>query len=222
MKLFYIFLMVILLAGCSQASHEAISGAAPNPAVSESETVHETVDVITIGGKHYHYAWELTIVDTKGLIELGDVKRGSFVTEDTPVYEIAGYPDRELIAVKTNSKNSSFVTNTSGYLVYVLQSEDGGSRYPEFENQQIQQIKIFRDNEFLREVNGKDVNAFLSLFNQHGPHNEFPFDTGTKYTVLFIGDHALGQNYGVMEKDGHLGLAHIESKLPDEIADFFK
>lgn len=222
MKLIYIFLLGILLSGCSQASLETISGAVPNLAGSESETVHETVDVVTVGGKHYHHAWELTIVDTNDLIELGDVERGSFIPEGTPVYEIAGYPDQSVIAVKSDSPYAGFVTNTSGYLVYVLQSGDGETRYPEFENQQVQQIKIFRDNELLRELNGKDVDAFLSLFNQHGPYNEFPFDTGTKYTVLFIRNHALGQNYGIMEKDGHFGLAHIESKLPDKIADFFR
>lgn len=211
MKVVYTFLLVILIAGCAQSNSKS--------SVSEPNLY---ADYVNVGGKHYINAWELALVDTTGITEIGEVERGTVIPQGTPVYEIAGYPEHDVVAVKADSKNSGLVTNISGYLVYVLHGEDGKFHYPKIQDQPVKQIKIFRDSRLLRELKGEDVSSFLALINQQGPHNEFQFEKGPEYTVLFIGDNTLGYNYGIMEKDGQFGLAHIESKLPDEIAHYFK
>lgn len=207
MRYLYILLFVTLTVGCSQSD--------PRPESSYA-------DYVNVGGRHYINAWELALVYTDGVIEFGEVERGSVIPEGTPVYVIPGYSEQDVIAVKTDGNYAGMVTNISGYLIYVQHGENGKSHYPKVEDQQVKQIKIFRGSELLRELNGEDVNSFLLLFNQQGPHNEFQSEKGPIYTVMLISDNALGFNYGVKEKDGHFGLSHIESKLPDPIADYFK
>lgn len=216
MKVVCIFLLAILIGGCAQ-SNSMSPVSEPNL---ESEI--DYADYINIGDKHYLNAWELALVDTTGISEIGEVERGSVIPEGTPVYEIAGYPEHDVVAVKADSNNAGLVTNISGYLAYVLHGEDGKSHYPNIQDQQLKQIKIFRGSKLLRELKGEDVSSFLVLFNNQGTHNEFHFEKGPEYTVLFISDNALGYNYGIMEKDGQFGFAHIESKLPSEIAHYFK
>ncbi|WP_235560963.1 hypothetical protein [Bacillus sp. FJAT-28004] len=58
--------------------------------------------------------------------------------------------------------------------------------------------------------------------NQQGPYNEFQTDQIRQLTVLLNMDQTLGLNYGILEKDGEFGQAHIESKLPTEIARYFE
>lgn len=213
MKLLYILLMVATLtAGCSQSNFKSASG--PN---SESDDP----DYIQVGDKFYIHAWELALVNTSEIVEFGEVEHASVIPKGTPVYEIPGYPEQDVVAVKTDTNNTGLVTNISGYLIYVQQEENGKSHYPEISGQPFTQIQIFKGRDLLRELNGEDVDSFLRLFNQQGPHNEFLAGDGTIYTVILIGDQPLGNNYGLREKDGRFGLSHIESKLPDEIADYF-
>lgn len=214
MKLLYILLMVATLTtGCSQSNLKSIFG--PNSA-------SDYPDYIQVGDKFYIQAWELALVNnTPEIIKFGKVERASVISKGTPVYEIPGYPEQDVVAVKTDSNNTGLVTNISGYLIYVQQEENGESHYPEIAGQQFTQIQIFKGRDLLRELKGEDVDAFLRLFNQQGPHNEFQAGDGTIYTVVLIGDQPLGYNYGLREKDGRFGLSHIESKLPDEIADYF-
>lgn len=215
MKVVYTFLLVILIAGCTQLQ--------PKSPVSESNLESEAsyADYINVGDKHYLNAWELALTDTNGITEIGEVEKGSIIPEGTPVYEIAGYPDHDVVAVKAGNYNTGKVTNISGYLVYVLHGEKGKSHYPNIHDQQINQINIYRGSKLLRELKGEDIGSFLNLFNQQGPYNEFQSKKGPEYSVLFIGDNALGTNFRVMEKYGQFGLSHIESKLPDEIAYYF-
>ncbi|GGD84863.1 hypothetical protein [Paenibacillus nasutitermitis] len=211
-RISYILLFVTLITGCSQLK--------PNPAPGpEMETETELADYVNVGGKHYIHAWELAVANNSQISEIGKVESGSVIPEGTPVYKIAGYPEQYVIAVKSD-KNSGVLTNFSGFLVYVLNGEDGRAHYPKIDDQQIKQIKIYNGSTLLQELKGEDVHSFLVLFNQEG--SKFPSENGPEYTVLFIGDDSLGHNYGIYEKDGHLGIAHSESKLPDEIMHFFK
>ncbi|MFC7677779.1 hypothetical protein [Paenibacillus sp. GCM10028914] len=214
MKVVYTFLLVILIAGCTELNTKS--------PVSESNLESEAsyVDYINIGDKHYLNAWELALTDTNGITEIGEVEKGSIIPKGTPVYEIAGYPEHDVVAVKTGYNNTGLVSNISGYLLYVLH-EEGKSHYPNIHDQQINQINIYRSSKLLRELKGEDIGSFLTLFQQQGPYNEFQFEKEAEYSVLFIGDNALGTNYRVMEKNGQFGLPHIESKLPDEIAYYF-
>lgn len=217
MKIYFLCLLLILMTGCSQS--DPISNTDPVTS-NTSESLY--ADLIDVGGKHYLNAWELALVDATGIEEIGKVERGTVVSEGTVVYSIPSYPEHDVVVVKTDSTDTGLVTNVTGYLVYVRYEGVGKSYYPKIEDQPVRQIKIFRGSDLVRELDGKDVNSFLHLFKQQGSHNEFQFENGPKYTALFIGDNVLGQNYGVMEKDGQFGLTHIESKLPDEIARYFK
>jgi hypothetical protein len=217
MKIYFLCLLLILITGCSQS--DAFSNTKPVPS-NTSESSY--ADFINVGDKHYLNAWELALVDAKGIEEIGKVKQGTVVSEGTTVYSIPGYPEHDVVVVKADSNAVGLVRNVTGYLVYVRHEGDGKSYYPEIEVQHVRQIKIFKGSDLIRELNGKDVNSFLHLFKQQGPYNEFQFESEPQYTVLFIGDKVLGHNYGVMEKDGQFGLPHIESKLPDAISDYFK
>ncbi|GIP45460.1 hypothetical protein J45TS6_39190 [Paenibacillus sp. J45TS6] len=180
-KAVYIFFLTILIVGCTQSISKS----------PETEPNSEA-DYINVGDKHYLNAWELALVDTTGISEIGKVERGSIILEGTPVFEISGYPEHNVVAVKADSNYAGLVTNTSGYLVYVLHEKDGKSHYPKTQDQQPKQIKIFSGSELLRELKGEDLSSFLVLFNNQGPHNEFHFEKRPEYTVLFIGDNALG------------------------------
>jgi len=210
--------LILTLGGCS-SDPTSPKPTPPNPTPAE-ETNASEVDYVNVGGKHYLYAWELALADTNGIAEIGEVEEGSVIPSGTPVYEIPGYPERDLVAVKTDIGSTGLVTNTSGYLVYVEHGED--TKYPEIDDQEVRLVRIYKGSELLRELYEEDVTSFLEQFHQPGPHNEFPFDSGPQYTVLFVGKGALGQNFGITEKDGQFGLAHIESKLPDGIARYFE
>lgn len=216
MKIFYVLLLVILITGCAQLSSEQ------NEQGDDLEQEASYVDYINVGDKHYIHAWELVLVDTAGISEIGVVERGLHIQEGTPVYGITGYPEHEVIAVKTDSNKMGLVNNTSCYLIYVQHGDDKKSYYPKIQDQPVKEIKIYRGSKLLRELKGTDMRSFLELFNQEGPHNEFLYDKSPEYTVMFLVDNALGYNYGIMEKDGQYGLTHIESKLPDEMARYFK
>ena len=217
MKIHFLCLLLILMTGCSES--DTLTNAKPVPS-NTSESSY--ADFINVGDKHYLNAWELALVDSMEIEEIGKVERGTVVPEGTAVYSISSYPEHEVVVVKNDNDDARLVSNVTGYLVYVRYEGDGTSYYPNIEDQPVRQIKIFKANELLRELNGEDVDSFLHLFKQQGPYNEFQFDHEPQYTVLFLGDNVLGHNYGVMEKGGQFGLTHIESKLPDEIADYFK
>jgi hypothetical protein len=102
MKVFYLFLFVILIAGCSQSDPKPISKPAPNI---EAESSY--VDYINIGDKHYLNAWELALIDTNGITVIGEVERGLVIPQGTLVYEIPGYPEDDVVAVKADSNNVS-------------------------------------------------------------------------------------------------------------------
>ncbi|MFD0618283.1 hypothetical protein ACFQZR_12495 [Paenibacillus sp. GCM10027629] len=220
MKVYYLCLLLILMTGCSQSS--PTSAAKPTPSSHTSESESSYPDFINVGDKHYINAWELTLLDATGIVEMGQVDRGSLVAEGTPAYSIPSYPEHDVVVVKAESNHTGLVANVTGYLVYVRNGGDGKSYYPDIEDQPVRQIKIFRGTELLRELEGQEKDSFFQLFRQQGPHNEFHFDVEPRYTVLLIGENVLGQNYGIMEKDSQFGLPHIESKLPDEIGHYFK
>ncbi|GMK38792.1 hypothetical protein PCCS19_18460 [Paenibacillus sp. CCS19] len=208
----YLILIVVVLAGCSRTSSEPSTEQSSYP------------DYVTVDGKNYLNAWELALIDLDGLKAIGKVEQSSVVPLGVPVYEIAGYPEEDVIAVKFDGHPGGLVANLSGYLIYVQQEDNGKSHYPtDIAKEPIKQIQIYRGSELLRELrNEEEVNAFLALFKQQGPFNEIQSERGTEYTVLLIGDGTFGFNYGVMVKDGHYGVTHTESKLPDEMAGYFK
>lgn len=204
-------IIVVILAGCTQASSE--SG-------NEQSTY---ADYVTVKGKHYINAWELALVNRNGLSAIGKVEHASVDPEGARVYSIAGYSEQDVIAVKHDRHPLGLATNLSGYLIYVQQEENGTSHYPNITNQTTNQIQIYQGNKLLRELRDEeDVKAFLTLFNQPGPFNEIQSDSGTEYTVLLLGEGTFGFNYGVIVQDGHYGLRHTESKLPDDIAVYFR
>jgi hypothetical protein len=134
MKVLSIALMVLLLTGCTSVHLRT----------PESERYAETVetseiDFINIGDKQYVNAWELALVDTTEMEAIGEVERGSIIPEGTPVYEISGYPEQEVVAIKHDGSASGLVTNISGYLVYVLHGEGSTSHYPNIQDQQVKQ-----------------------------------------------------------------------------------
>lgn len=150
--------------------------------------------------------------------------KGLYIQEGSGVYEIAGYPEHGVVAVKNDGahKGLGLVDNRSGYLIYVQNSEDGTSHYPKIQDLPVKKINVYKNGTKLRELTGADLSAFLPLFDRQGPHNEFQFKETPAYTVEFVTDHSLGLNYGIMEKDGQYGLPHIESRLQDEIAEYLK
>jgi hypothetical protein len=72
-----------------------------------------SLDYINFGDKKYLNAWELFVVDTATLnMDLG--------SRLAPLYAIAGYPDRDVIAVKDESTETCCIFNTTGYSIYYL------------------------------------------------------------------------------------------------------
>ncbi|WP_151737504.1 hypothetical protein [Paenibacillus tengchongensis] len=214
MKKTLLCLLLIVMTGCSAS--DLFSN---TPAVSSESSY---ADFINVGDKHYVNAWELALVDPAGIEEIGEVELGTVVPEGTSVYSLPDYPEHNVVVVKTDSKDAGMLTNVTGYLVYVRYEGDGESYYPEIEDQAVSHIQIYKAGELFRELKGEEANAFLQLFEQHGAYNEFSFEDAPQYTVLFVGDHVLGHNYGIMEKNGQFGLTHLESKLPDAIYGYFK
>lgn len=178
---------------------------------------------INIGDKHYLNAWEIILTDPVKSVKFGEVEKSSRVPEGSSVYEIEGYPGREIVAVKDPDNEAGLVRNMTGYGVYVLyEGSDKPTHYPEINESETKIINIFKGTRLIRTLTGDDVQTFISLMDEQGPHNEFPTEQFSQFTIELINDQILGLNYGISEKNGDYGLAHIESKLPAEIARFFE
>lgn len=211
-KIRIILLLILLLAvgGCQSTS--------------EGKSVQSLYpDYLEFGGKFYVNSWELALTDSANAEKIGKVKKAHRLAKGAPVYEISGYPGREVIAVKEADNPTGMVANVTGFSVYVWHEESGQpSHYPDIPESKVHQIQIFKGTKLIRELKqSDDVQTFLGLMQQQGPHNEFPYDQTPQYTVLYLTDQAIGYNYGILEKNGVFGLPHIESELPAEIARFF-
>jgi hypothetical protein len=211
-----LFVFFLMITGCGTETDLGTNG-------NESDSRNESsVDYISFGDKQYLNAWELYVVDTATIEKVGEVARGSRISAGTPIYAIAGYPDRDVIAVKDESTETCCVNNTTSYSIYYLfEGSDRPSHYPKILGLQVEKLLIYKGVQLLRTLEGENVRTFQSLLDQKGPYNEFQTDRQPQFTVSFITENALGYHYGILEKDGEFGLAHIESKLPAEISQFF-
>jgi hypothetical protein len=210
----FLFVFLLMITGCGT---ETDLGTKDNESDKRSDS---TVDYISFGDKQYVNAWELSLEDTAKIEKIGEVERGSRISAGTAVYEIVGYPERDVIAVK-DSDGPGLLVNRTGYSIYVLnEGSDHPSHYPNILDLQVEKINIYKGVTLLRTLEGEDVRTFLSLLDKHGPYNEFQ-GLDSKFSALLITDNTLGYNYGILEKDGEFGLAHIESKLPTKISQFF-
>jgi hypothetical protein len=238
MKRLCLFLFLLMITGCGT---ETDSGAISNIEHQKKEVSEEnliigqrpqkddeldsrndsSVDYINFREKHYLNAWELSLVDTARLEKIGEVESGSRIAGGSPVYEIVGYPEKDVIAVK-DASGTGIVGNITGYSIYILfEGSDRPSHYPNIFDLQVEKIIIYKGVKLIQTLQEEDIRSFQSLLDQQGPENEFQTDSITEFTALFITDNSLGYNYGILEKDGEYGLTHRESKLPTEISRFF-
>jgi hypothetical protein len=215
MKIVYALLLAILVSGCAAPSDSLINKSEPGL---EGEASY--ADYINVNGKHYINAWELALTDPAELKQIGKVDKGHFIQEGAAVYEIAGYPEHGVVAVKDDGAHRGLADNLSGYLIYVQNAGGDISFYPKIQDLPVKKINVYKNGSKLRELTGADLSAFLTLFDKQGPHNEFRFKETPAFTVEFVAENSLGLNYGIMEKEGQYGLPHIESRLPDEIAEY--
>ncbi|WP_239616235.1 hypothetical protein [Cohnella mopanensis] len=220
------YLLVLLLSCVVSGCHPLIEkekGGQSEARQSEAHQAEEsTMDYVNIGDKQYINAWKLVVTDPSTLVEFGEVERGSRLPQGTPAYEIAGYTDRDIIAVKDDG-GLGLVANTTGYSIYVWHEGAGQpSHYPHIPESQVERIKIYKGTKEIHTFEGEDVRSFLSLMNQPGPYNKFQTDQMPQYTFQLISDNSLAYQYGILEKNGRFGLAHIESELPAEIGRFFQ
>jgi hypothetical protein len=164
------------------------------------------------------------LIDPAKIEKIGEIEKASRLAKGIPIYEIAGYPERDIVAVKEDNNNSSdMLVNVTGFSIYVWNEGNGKPlHYPEIPDSKVHQIQVYKGTKLIRELERDDVQTFLELMKQLGPHNEFHYDQFPQYTVLYLTDDALGYNYGIIEKNGEFGLPHNESKLPVAIAQFFK
>lgn len=215
MKVLSLLLLCLIMfsSGCQSANKEP-----------QGDHVDEsTADYINIGDRHYLNAWEMALTDPTKLVKIGEVESGSRMPKGAAIYEIEGYPERDIVAVEDAGDGPGLVANTTGYSIYVwYEGSDKPSHYPDIDESTTKQIKIYRDASLVRTLDGDEAESFISLLNQQGPHNEFQAEHFREFTVLLISDHVLGKNYGISEDNGEFGLAHIESKLPAEIARYFE
>lgn len=205
-----LMILLVALGGCQSL----------NP--KQQNTVSSYVDYLEFEGKYYVNAWELALTDPAKVEKIGKVKKALRLEKGAPIYEITGYPDREIIAVKEEGTPTGMVSNMTGFSIYVWNEGNGQPLHtPRISESNVQRIQIFKGTKLIRELRQSDVQTFLGLMQKVGPHNEFQYDQTPQYTVLYFTDQALGYNYGILEKNGDFGLPHIESKLPAEIAHFF-
>jgi hypothetical protein len=200
--LYSIITLIILLTGCSSVTQP------PNESASYA-------DDLRFQGKYYLNSWELTISDASKIKKIAEVEKARRFAKGSDVYEIEGHPNHEVVAVEDKG-------NLSGFSIYVLyEGPDKSSHYPKIPYTTVKVIKIYKEKEQINVIKGEDVQKFISLFEQEGPHNTFLVDTLPQYTVLFLTDSALGYIYDISDKNGEFGLPMSESKLPKEIATYF-
>lgn len=208
---FILLALILVISGCQQATEE------------QHNTESSYADYLSIGNKDYIHAWELTVVDSSKLVKFTEVEKAYRLPKGSDIYEIKGYPERNIVAVKDDSPGVGIIQNITGFSIYVRNEGSGGpSYYPDLPASQVQQIQVYKDAKLIHEWQGTEAMRFIDLFEQQGASNEFQYDRVPQYTVLFKSDNALGKSYGIIEKDGEYGLAHTESQLPKEIAGFFE
>lgn len=173
-------------------------------------------DSFNFNGRHYIMISELTITDNSKLIEVGRVKDSTRLEKGSYIYEIEGYPDQNVLAV--SDKNS--ITELS---VYIEMEGDGSSVQIPVDKtySDVVEIKIFKGLEQINLIEGDDVQQFLSLFRQRGAENEFTWDRPIQYTVFFLTESVFQYKYPILEKEGIFVFPWTESKLPNEIGEFF-
>lgn len=182
MKILYsVFALMIFLTGCSN--------------IAQPDSEGSYADDLQFDGKYYLNSWEFTIADPSKIKKIGEVEKARRFAKGTNVYEVEGYPDHDVVAVKDEGI-------LPGFSIFVLyEGPDKPSHYPQ--------------------ITYSSVQKFILLFKQQGPHNQFLVDTPSRYSVLFSTDAALGYIYDISDKDGEFGLPMSESKLPKEMADYF-
>ncbi|SFT09581.1 hypothetical protein [Paenibacillus sp. BC26] len=202
---------LVMITGCGNGGNSGVH--ASNESVA---------DYIDFGDKRYLNAWELSLLESTKIDKIGVVERGSRISGNNAVYEIEGYPDRDVVAVQDDSAAIATIENRTGYSIYVLfEGADQPSHDPNLLDLPVEKVNIYRGTRLLHTYEGEDVRTIQRLLDQKGPDNEFRTDAAARLTVLFITANTLGYNYGITEKDGAYGLAHRESKLPADIARFF-
>jgi hypothetical protein len=174
-------------------------------------------DDLNFENKYYINDLQFTITDTSKIKKIGTVEKSRRLGKGNDVFEIEGYPNRSFIAVKDKE---SF----TGYSIYCEYKGDGMPiSFPQdISYSRVNQIKIYKEMQLINDIQGQDVQKFISLFKQKGLPNEFIVDNPLKYHVIFLTDASLEYKYPISEKDGQFGMDTWESKLPKEIAEYFK
>lgn len=174
-------------------------------------------DDLNFENKYYINHSEFTITDTSKIKKIGSVEKSRRLGKGNGVFEIEGYSNHSFIAVKDKE---SF----TGFSVYG-EYKDGGmpiSPPQDISYSRVNQIKIYKEMELINDIQGQDVQKFVSFFEQKGLPNEFRVGNPPQYHVIFLTDASIGYKYPISEKDGQYGMPMWESKLPKEIAEFFK
>jgi hypothetical protein len=174
-------------------------------------------DDLTFENKYYINNWEFTITDPSNIKKIGTVQKSRRLDKGNDVFEMEGYPNRNFIAVKDKE---SF----TGYSIYSEYKGDGMpiSLPQDISYSRVNQIKIYKEIQLIHNIQGEAVQTFISLFKQKSLPNEFIVEHPPQYHVIFLTDTSLGYKYPISEKDGQFGMPMWESKLPEEIAEYFK
>jgi hypothetical protein len=174
-------------------------------------------DDLNFENKYYINHWEFTITDTSKIKKIGSVEKSRRLGKGNAVFEIEGFSNHSFIAVKDKE---SF----TGFSVYGEYKGGGMPISPpqDISYSRVNQIKIYKEMELINDIQGQDVQKFVSLFEQKGLPNEIRVDNPPQYHVILLTDASLGYKYPISEKDGQYEMPMWESELPKEIAEFFK
>ena len=103
------------------------------------------------------------------------------------IYEIEGYPERDVIAVKDKSNHTGMVENVTGFSIYVWNEGNGKPlHYPEIPDSKVHQIRVYKGTKLIHELEKGDVQTFLELMKQKGPYNEFQYDQAPQYGICIL------------------------------------
>jgi hypothetical protein len=185
-----------------------------------AENIKQTtfVDDLNFENKYYINDWAFTIADTAAMKKIGKVRESHRVDKGNDIYEIEGYPKHNFIVVEDK-------ISFTGFSIYSEYKGDGkpGTSPLDYSYSNVNQIKIYKEKELINVIKGDEVQSFITLFKQAaGPDNEFIVESPAQYHVIFLTDTLFAFKYPISDKEGEFGLPWRESKLPDQIADYFK